>query len=403
MLSAGTGSGNDDKRPRLRIAIATSGRFHVLDLAREMAALGHRVRFYSYVPKRRALSFGLPAECHVSLLSMVAPLVLLERKLPQLIPQTRERLMYAVLNRAVIARLEPCDVFVCMSGMYLEAPQYARDRFGAKIVIHRGNKYVLAQQEILAMAPDGHRMSQAMIERELAGYRLADRIAIASDNVEQSFRRDASSQSKIVKNPYGVDLSDFPMSERKSSSPYTFVFAGSWCWRKGCDLIVDAVRRCSGIRVLHVGPLSDVPFPTDDPRFAHLDPVNQSKLRTIYNEADAFVLASREDGFGVVLSQALASGLPVLCTTNTGGPTLKHTPALADRITVVPSGNIQALTEGLRRVVDRLHNGPPFAPLTQADRETLSWSAYAMRYEANLFRMLDEIDHRKKSTACMSQ
>ena len=31
----------------LRIAIATGGRFHVLDLARELDALGHEVRFYS--------------------------------------------------------------------------------------------------------------------------------------------------------------------------------------------------------------------------------------------------------------------------------------------------------------------------------------------------------------------
>src|SRR5690242_18534482 len=35
---------------RLRIAIATGGRFHVLDLARELAALGHEVQLYSFVP-----------------------------------------------------------------------------------------------------------------------------------------------------------------------------------------------------------------------------------------------------------------------------------------------------------------------------------------------------------------
>ena len=37
---------------RLRIAIATAGRFHVLDLARELNALGYAVDFYSYVPNR---------------------------------------------------------------------------------------------------------------------------------------------------------------------------------------------------------------------------------------------------------------------------------------------------------------------------------------------------------------
>ena len=59
----------------LRIAIATGGRFHVLDLARELDALGHEVQFYSYVPKARALQFGLPARCHVSLLPIMWPFV----------------------------------------------------------------------------------------------------------------------------------------------------------------------------------------------------------------------------------------------------------------------------------------------------------------------------------------
>ena len=74
-------------------------------------------------------------------------------------------------------------------------------------------------------------------------------------------------------------------------------------------------------------------FPTDDPRFVHIDPVPQTELARFYAEADAFVLASREDGFGVVLAQALASGLPVICTDRTGGADLAHTPALAQRIT----------------------------------------------------------------------
>ena len=44
----------------MQIAIAAAGRFHVLDLARELHALGHRVRFYSYVPRSRAGPSGFP-------------------------------------------------------------------------------------------------------------------------------------------------------------------------------------------------------------------------------------------------------------------------------------------------------------------------------------------------------
>src|SRR5438270_6208796 len=90
-----------ERRPvmrQLKIAVATAGRFHVLDLARELHALGHQVRFYSYVPRYRARRFGLPDECHVPLLPLTLPAVAWERFMPRLMPQARERTLYAMLN-----------------------------------------------------------------------------------------------------------------------------------------------------------------------------------------------------------------------------------------------------------------------------------------------------------------
>ncbi len=110
----------------LRIAIATGGRFHVLDLARELDALGHEVRFYSYVPKARALKFGLPARCHVSLLPLMWPFVGWDSLLPKTAPEIREKLLGFALNRAVMARLNSCDVFIGMSGLILEAARFAK-------------------------------------------------------------------------------------------------------------------------------------------------------------------------------------------------------------------------------------------------------------------------------------
>src|SRR5215831_13493633 len=97
---------------KLRIAIAAKGRFHLLDVARELSALGHDVKFYSVVPKARAIRFGLPKECHVSLLPLMAPLVAWEVLFPKCLSSFRERFSTVVLNKAVIATLQPCDVFM---------------------------------------------------------------------------------------------------------------------------------------------------------------------------------------------------------------------------------------------------------------------------------------------------
>ncbi|MFN8921211.1 MAG: glycosyltransferase family 4 protein [Hyphomonadaceae bacterium] len=377
-------------KPKLKIAIATAGRFHVLYLARELAKLGHEVRFYSYVPRKRAVEFGLPAACHVDLFPALFPFAIWQTRFGQIAPQLCERLTWWALNKAVKATLKECDVFIFMSGIYLEAAQFASETYGATLILERGSQHVLAQDEILALNPDSERPTVLSIQRELAGYEMADRISIPSVTVESSFKRDPKAHAKLVKNPYGVDLEQFPLQPRTTpNKSVTFIYAGLWCARKGCDLLVQAVRANPKVRLIHVGTLGDVPFPTGDPQFTHHDKVDQQALAGLYAKADAFVLASREDGFGMVLSQALATGLPILCTKNTGGADLQLTPALTDRIIIVDANDAEALRVGLSSLSQRLLDGPALAPLSQEDLDALGWAAYGRRYSQNLARLIE--------------
>jgi glycosyltransferase involved in cell wall biosynthesis len=135
------------------------------------------------------------------------------------------------------------------------------------------------------------------------------------------------------------------------------------------------------VRLVHVGAIGrELAFPTDDARFIHVDTVPQAQLPRFYAEADAFILASRQDGFGVVLVQALASGLPVICTDRTGGADLAHTPAIAKWITIIPHDDLPALSAAVARLRDCRKSGECLPRLADSDRETLSWSAYGRRY-----------------------
>ncbi|HEY2483242.1 MAG TPA: glycosyltransferase family 4 protein [Caulobacteraceae bacterium] len=372
---------------RLKIAIATAGRFHVLDLARELHALGHEVRFYSYVPRARARRFGLPDRCHVGLLAFTWPFLVWDRLAPRLWPQTRERFLHQMLDRAVIFRLRPCDVFICMSGIYLAAARHARQRFGARVWLERGSMHILAQDEILAAIPGATRPDPYVVRRELEGHRLADRIVVPSRHVVDSFVRDPAAWEKLFRNPYGVDLAMFPQQKhRPSGAPLELLFVGAWSLQKGCDVLTTAVRTVDGVRLTHVGPMGDLAFPVDDHRFSHFAPVTQPSLTDFYSKSDVLVLPSRQDGFGLVLPQALASGLPVICTDRTGGIDLAHTPALAERITLVPVDDASALAEAIARRRDRAREGFSCPPLAETDRQTLSWTAYAWRYSDELVR-----------------
>jgi alpha-maltose-1-phosphate synthase len=374
------------KHSRLKIAIATSGRFHVLDLARELDALGHEVRFYSYVPWRRAAQFGLARECHVSLLPFVFPLVAWERLLPKLGRGFREWLTYKALNWAVMLRVRRCDVFIFMSGIYVEAAHFAKRRFAARLWLERGSQHILAQDEILAAAK-AERPSGVTVRRELAGYAMADRIVIPSLHVEESFRRDPAAYRKLFLNAYGVDTRMFPQrSPKRSGSPMVLLYAGAWSLQKGCDVLFKAVKQLDFVRLVHVGGIGDCEFPYGNGQFLHHDAVAQAELGKFYAEADAFVLASRQDGFGMVLSQALASGLPLIATDRTGAPDLALMPGLAERIFVVPAGDAESLAHAISALAGRLDSAVPFPPLRDEDREQLSWKAYGRRYCAELLR-----------------
>jgi glycosyltransferase involved in cell wall biosynthesis len=75
---------------------------------------------------------------------------------------------------------------------------------------------------------------------------------------------------------------------------------------------------------------------------------NQSELPRFFQLADVFVLPSRHEPWGLIVNEAMASGCPVIVSSDVGC----HTDLITDGIEgcVYPVGNIAALTEALRRV-----------------------------------------------------
>lgn len=303
----------------------------------------------------------------------------MERLLPRRMTGTVERLMSWALDFLVIARMRRCDVFVCMSGMYLEAARFAKWRYGASVVVHRGSRHILSQAEIMTSAPKDQRVTPFMVRRELQGYEVADRIAVPSTQVVESFARWPEHARKLFINPYGVKLDEFPLRAGALPPEPTLLFVGHWSYRKGVDVLVTAVSALEGVRLIHVGSLLDTEFP-QHPRFVHYDPVPQWQLTKFYQAAHVFVLASREEGLALVQCQALASGLPLVCTDRTGGADLALLPGLARLIRVVEAGDPDALRRALLEAINDASGKTEVTSITDGERQNLSWKAYAVRH-----------------------
>jgi alpha-maltose-1-phosphate synthase len=183
--------------------------------------------------------------------------------------------------------------------------------------------------------------------------------------------------------PYGVDLQQFPLKSPARLRRKTVLFVGNWTFRKGVDVLSAAIEQLSDVFLVHVGAIGDTPFPTH-PRFTTYGPVPQWELTNFYSDADVFAIASREEGLALVQAQALASGLPLVCTDRTGGADLAHSPELAARIRVVPHGQVEALRQAISETLVQARSPTGFGPLPDADRRLLSWSAYGERYARSL-------------------
>lgn len=233
----------------MKINILSPGRFHVCDLARELDKNGFDVRFYSFVPARRAEKFGLPRRCCRSLIGVLWLFLLLEKKLLKKHDWSR-RLRIRVQDFLTAHYMRKCDVCIAMSGSFLYAPKVAKKK-GAMVILERGSKHILEQKRILESIPGWGKFNEWNVKRELEGYEVADYIALGSQHCYDSFLLHNYPQQKLFVNNYGVDLSMFyPMPDVHKT--YDVIMVGGWSLRKGCDLIVGAVQKLN-LRMLHVG------------------------------------------------------------------------------------------------------------------------------------------------------
>jgi len=87
-----------------------------------------------------------------------------------------------------------------------------------------------------------------------------------------------------------------------------------------------------------------------DDRVMLVDEVEQSGLDAYYDGADVFVLPTLYEGFGMVVTEALARGLPVVASSTGAITELLSGGGCAPGL-LVPPGNVQALEQALSQII----------------------------------------------------
>ena len=329
-----------------KINILSPGRFHVLDLARELAKNGYDVKFYSFVPTKRVIKFGLHKDNNFSLFYLLLPFLFLAKKVFKK-AKWSQKLLILVQDYLTGILMRKCDVCIALSGNYIYSLKKAKEQ-GSTIIIERGSKHILEQAKILraikGIKTNGEEKPNFYIRRELESYKLADYIAVASQHVYDSFVIHNFDMQKLFVNPYGVDLSMFSY-QSQIEKKYDVIMVGGWSLRKGCDLIIDAIKE-TNYSFLHVGSIVDLYFPKSS-QFTHVPSVDQVELVNYYNQAKIFVLPSREEGLAMVQAQAIACNLPLVGSKDSGAEDLQKLVNKPEYITIIEEYSPKALVKAM--------------------------------------------------------
>jgi glycosyltransferase involved in cell wall biosynthesis len=167
----------------------------------------------------------------------------------------------------------------------------------------------------------------ASLRQRLARWRLGGllkrvtRVIVAGERSWQYARRLGVAEERIVRGVYGHDFGAFSSaaSARPTPWPRRFLFVGRYVPEKGVRVLLEAYRlyraqvsepwslTCCG-----QGPLSGEVARAEQVQDVGF--VQPADLPRLMAEHGAFVLPSIYEPWGVVIAEAAASGLPVLCS-----------------------------------------------------------------------------------------
>ena len=161
--------------------------------------------------------------------------------------------------------------------------------------------------------------------------RLVDRmdaVFVASERAWQYARHLGVPEAKIHRGVYGVDYAAFrPACDQRLALeggwPQRFLFVGRYDDEKGIDVLLESYKRyCS--MVSNPWPLTCCGSGPWAERIAQAEGVQDlgfvqpADLTAVFAKHGVFVLASRYEPWGVVIAEAAAAGLPVICTESCG-------------------------------------------------------------------------------------
>jgi len=185
------------------------------------------------------------------------------------------------------------------------------------------------EQEIVlqpkwAVTMQGKGDSREKLARKDEELALANHIVVASQFVRETLQKAGGLTAPITVIPYGAPSGRALRTEpHRRDSKLRVLFVGALSQRKGLSYLLQAVGHFgSRLELTLVGRRVAECRPLDAALRAHrwIPSISHSALLDEMSHHDVLIFPSLFEGFGLVLLEAMAQGLPVIATPNTAAP-----------------------------------------------------------------------------------
>jgi glycosyltransferase involved in cell wall biosynthesis len=268
-------------------------------------------------------------------------------------PGVRTRAFMADFDAYAAARLPAAEHLIAFNGQALK--QFA----GARRAGYRSLTLVSANSHIRQVArrhaearrryPLEGSWTTRLVERNLAEYERAERIFVASRYIRESFLDEGFAAERLVDFPLTPNPRYAARRPPASSGRFEIVYVGSLAVHKGVPLLIDAVRRLTGADISLVlvggwgtrGMRRFVEQACAADRRILVSPGDPlERLRS----ASVCVHPAFEDGFAYAPTEALACGVPLIVSEDTG---MKELIEPGRNGLILPTGSVDALAQAI--------------------------------------------------------
>jgi glycosyltransferase involved in cell wall biosynthesis len=321
----------------MKISIAATNPCHLFPLALELAGNDALGCYYSGYPAwKLGHHEGLPLRTHSLRTNIVYGLLKYAREGWRPRAKSLHRWQDHGFDRWVGAHLTACDFVHAMPGQCLHTFRAAK-RLGIQTVLNHATGPV--REWVRIMEPEYARIGlkltdvcpydDAYFAREAEEYALADWHCAASSVVRAQLIAQGIAAHRIWQVPYGADTDIFHPQKTAEAHGFRIVFAGQVGLRKGLRTLLAALTLAERAdwRVDFYGAMQgearhDLEGYRGATPLAFHGPVSQKALASAFQSGSALVLPSLEEGFGLVVPQALNCGLPTIVSNRVGAKDL---------------------------------------------------------------------------------